>query len=148
MKDCDKQVATQGFIRNKFGRIRHLPEAQRLAQTYGKRLLDRKWARENDLSETRWRLKNYLNNGKNFPIQSTAAHIVNRAMLSATSMFKQNNLEAHIVAQVHDEITVIVKEDQADLASKLLKEAMENTTKIEVPLSAEPLIANNWAEAK
>jgi DNA polymerase I-like protein with 3'-5' exonuclease and polymerase domains len=148
MKDCDKQVATQGFIRNKFGRVRHLPEAKRLAQTYGKRLLDKKWARENDLSEVRWHLKNYLNNGKNFPIQSTAAHIVNRAMLSATRKFKEHNIDAQIVAQVHDEITVIAKEEQANQASNLLKEAMENTTKIEVPLSAEPLIANNWAEAK
>jgi len=148
MNDCDKQVATQGFIRNKFGRIRHLPEAKRLAATYGRTLLDRHWARKNGLSEARYQLKNYLNNGKNFPIQSTAAHIVNRAMLKATRLLKENNIEGQIIAQVHDELTLIVKEEQAEAAAKLLKEAMENTTRIEVPLVADPVIGNNWAEVK
>lgn len=148
MKECDKQVATKGFVRNKFGRVRHLPEAKRLAETYGKRLLDRKWAKENDLMDSRWQLKNYLNNGKNWPIQSTAAHIVNRAMLAVTRKMRAHNIQGQIVAQVHDEITLIVREDQTKLAVQLLKDAMENTTKIEVPLVSEPIIGDNWADAK
>lgn len=148
MKNCDKQVATEGVVKNRFGRIRHLTEAKQIAEQYGKKILDRRWAQQNDLTMTRWKFKNYLNNGKNFPIQSTAAHIVNRAMLAATREFKRRGIDGYISAQVHDEITCIVKEEQAELARKILKEAMENTTKIEVPLISEPMIADNWADAK
>jgi len=148
MNQCDKQAATQGFIRNKFGRIRHLPEAKRLASTYGKQLLDRYWAKKNGLSDARYQLKTLLNNSKNFPIQSTAAHIVNRAMLAVARALKKNKIQGYLVAQVHDELTLIVEESKAEQAAELLKQAMENTTKIEVPLVAEPLIAENWADAK
>lgn len=148
MKSCDKRVATEGLVKNKFGRIRHLTEAKEIASRYGKKILDRRWAQQNDLVMTRWKFKNYLNNGKNFPIQSTAAHIVNRAMLETSRQFKKNNIDGYIAAQVHDEITCIVKEEQAELAKSLLKKAMEETTKIEVPLISEPIIADNWAEAK
>ena len=148
MKDCDEQVTKKGFIRNKFGRIRHLPEAKRLASIYGNRLLDRKWVKENDMGEVRWKFKNLLNNGKNFKIQSLAAHIVNRAMLSTTRALKKENIDAYIVTMIHDEIGLLVKEDQATQAAKILKDCMENTTKIEVPLIAEPMIAYNMSDTK
>lgn len=148
MKACDKQVATQGFIKNSFGRVRHLPEAKSIADKYDKRILDARWAKRQGVDDLRWKLKNYLNNGKNFPIQSTAAHVVNRSMIATTRAFKEHNIEGYIAAQIHDELTCIVREDQAELAKKLLKDAMEQTTKLDVPLSAEPVIGYNWAESK
>lgn len=148
MKRCDYNVVTKGYVSTKLGRIRHLPEAKLIYNKYGWKILDKKWAKMNKLDDLRWKLKNMLNLAKNHPIQGVAAHIVNRAMIAATRKFKENGIDAKIIAMVHDEITCIAKEDQAEEAAKILKDAMENTTKIAVPLESEPLIADNWAEAK
>lgn len=148
MKSCDQQAATQGYVRNKFGRVRHLPQAQSLYAQYGLKLLDRRWTKANNLGDLRYTFKSYLNNAKNFPIQSTAAHVVNRAMIATVRKFKEHGIDGYIAAQVHDELTCIVHETQASEAAELLQDAMENTTKLAVPLVAAPIIAINWKEAK
>lgn len=148
MSRCEKDVLLNGYITTKFGRVRHLPEAKRIFKEYGFKLLDKKWAKGQGLDDLRWKLKNMLNLAKNHPIQGVAAHIVNRAMLATTRKFKESGIDAKIIAMVHDEITCIAREDHAEEAARILKDAMENTTKIAVPLVSEPLIADNWAEAK
>jgi DNA polymerase I-like protein with 3'-5' exonuclease and polymerase domains len=98
-----------------------------------------------------YKYRNQLNNAKNFPIQATAAHVCNAALIKLSDLFVKYKIDGWIALQVHDEITCIVKENQAELASKLLKEAMEDnhiTRQIDIPILAEPLIANNFAEAK
>lgn len=148
MKSCDKAACENGFVVSKFGRIRHLPEAKDIYQEHGNRLLDYRWANSRGLKLERSKFKGFLNNSKNFPIQATAAHIVNRAMIATSRGFKDQGIDGYIAAQVHDEVTCIVREDQAEQAANILKFSMENTIKIEVPLIAEPVIGNNWAESK
>jgi DNA polymerase I-like protein with 3'-5' exonuclease and polymerase domains len=148
MWKCDHEAKTKGLVRTEFGRIRHLPRAKELFQRYGKDLMDYKWATKKNLQKERRELKNLLNNAKNFPIQGMAGHIVNRSMIAAQRAFRAHNIDGWLGLQVHDENVCIVREDQAELASQLLRDAMETTTKISVPLKAEPLIADNWAEAK
>lgn len=148
MNKCNYEVKNKGFIVTDFGRKRHLQEAKNLYNVYGENLIDPKWAKRNHVSQERRKFKTLLNNAKNFPIQGLAAHLVNRAMLAVTRAFKANNIDGNIILSVHDEITCIVKETQAEQAAKLLQDCMENTTKISVPLSAIPIIGNNWAESK
>lgn len=137
-----------GMVKTEFGRIRHLKEAKAMYTLYGDDLLNYKWANKNNKTDLRRKYKNALNNAKNFPIQGLAAHIVNRAMIAIARRFKTEGIVGYIALQVHDEITCIVREDQANLAADIVKDCMENTTKISVPLGAEPLIADNWGEAK
>jgi DNA polymerase I-like protein with 3'-5' exonuclease and polymerase domains len=137
-----------GMVKTEFGRIRHLREAKAMYALYGDELLDYKWANRNNKTDLRRKFKNSLNNAKNFPIQGLAAHIVNRAMIAITRQLKAEGLDAYIALQVHDEITCIAREDHADRVASIVKDCMENTTKISVPLVAEPLIADNWGEAK
>ena len=137
-----------GLVKTQFGRIRHLREAHAMHTLYGDDLLNYKWANRNNKTDLRRKYKNALNNAKNFPIQGLAAHIVNRAMIAITRQFKEEGIDGYIALQVHDEITCIVREDHAERASEIVKYCMENTTKISVPLGAEPLIADNWGEAK
>lgn len=137
-----------GMVKTEFGRIRHLKEAKAMYSLYGDDLLNYKWANRNNKTDLRRKFKNALNNAKNFPIQGLAAHIVNRAMIAIARQFKAEGIDGYIALQVHDEITCIVREDQAQRASSIVKDCMENTTKISVPLGAEPLIADNWGEAK
>jgi DNA polymerase-1 len=145
---CDFSARTKGYVKTQFGRIRHLPRAKQLFSKYGEDLLNFKWAKSKNLLAERRELKNLLNNAKNFPIQALAAHIVNRGAIATVRNFKNNNITGWLAIQVHDELTTIVKEEQAELASKLLKEAMEQTTQISVPLTAVPVIGINWAESK
>lgn len=139
---------TKGFVTTEFGRVRHLREAKAIYTLYGENIIDYKFANKNGKLDIRRKIKNSLNNAKNFPIQGLAAHIVNRAMIQINRMFKAQGLDASIRLQVHDEITCIAREDHAVAASAIIKYCMENTTKISVPLVAEPLIADNWGEAK
>jgi DNA polymerase I-like protein with 3'-5' exonuclease and polymerase domains len=139
---------TNGFVRTQFGRIRHLPDAKAIYEKFGAKLYNRMWAKKNGLEELRYKFKNNLNNSKNMPIQGLAAHVVNRAMLAIAREFKRQGIDGHIVATVHDEVCCSVRVDQAQLAAEIVRYCMENTTRIAVPLIAEPKIANNWGEAK
>lgn len=146
--DCHYQARHNGQVSTIFGRVRHLEQARGLHKAYGHLLLKWQWAREKGLTRERSMIKNLLNNSTNFRIQGLAAHIVNRAMLEATRRFKEAGLDAHVIAQIHDELTCIAREDQAKQAAAILKRAMENTTTIAVPLRADPVIGKNWAEVK
>lgn len=148
MNKCDYMAKNYGHVKTELGRIRHLKEVRSIYLLFTDKVLDSKWAKINGHTDTRAKYKNMLNNAKNFPIQGLAAHIVNRAMIETMREFKRRNLEAWVALQVHDEITCIAAEHQAEEAASILKICMEETTKISVPLSAEPLIADNWAEAK
>ena len=97
------------------------------------------------------KLKNELNNAKNAPIQGLAAHITNAGMIDIARAFRLNNIIGYVSCQIHDEITCYVKEDQADLAKKLVQEAMEHnwvTALLDIPMKAEPIIADNLKDAK
>lgn len=98
-----------------------------------------------------FRFRNYLNNAKNFPIQSTAAHVTNAALIKLADAFDKNNVKGWIALQIHDEICTYAKEDETELVSRLLQDAMENNTitkKIDIPMIAKPIVADNFAEAK
>lgn len=92
-----------------------------------------------------------LNNAKNSPIQMTAAHVANAAAIKYSRSLIEHGIDGYLCLQIHDELCSIIREDQAELAAQLLKEAMEYnwvTKKIDVPILAEPIIADNLAEAK
>lgn len=148
MQRCDYLAKKHGIAKTDFGRIRHLPVAKDLYSRWGEKILDKNFAKRNDLEDIRYKLKNALNNSKNFPIQGLASHIVNRAMIATARSFKAAGIDGWICMQVHDEITCVVREEQIDEAKSILRECMEKTTVISVPLAAEPLVASNWAEAK
>ena len=148
MQRMEYGAKKNGFVVSDFGRIRHLPQAKSLYASYGDKLLNRAYVKKAGLSDTRYMYKNALNNAKNFPIQCLAAHIVNRALIRASRLFVEHKIEGGVVAMVHDEICCVAREDQSELAKTLLRDAMENTTTISVPLKAEPIIGNNWSECK
>lgn len=148
MNRCNYSAKTLGMITTQFGRIRHLKEARSIYTLYGDQALDYKWAKRQGIEDIRYKFKNALNNAKNFPIQGLAAHIVNRSAIAIAREFKKQNLDAYIALQIHDELTVISKDTHAEKVSEIMKHCMENTTKISIPLVAEPLIADNWGEAK
>lgn len=95
--------------------------------------------------------KNELNNSKNFPIQALGAHIANRAMLEMTREYKKAGLKSIVVLQVHDEITSYALETELDKTIELKRDRMEKNKfalLVDIPMVAEPLVADNLKEAK
>ncbi len=101
--------------------------------------------------DTYYRFRNYMNNAKNFPIQSTAAHVTNAALIKLSDRFKEERIDGWISLQVHDEICTYIKDEEVDKGAAILQDAMENnvvTAEIDIPMFAVPVIAVNFAEAK
>jgi len=91
--------------------------------------------------------RNGLNNCLNFQLQSLAAAVVNRAALAINLKAKELNIDAIVQAQVHDQLIINVREDQAERFAPYVKELMETTTILPgVTLKAPPEIANNWKD--
>jgi DNA polymerase I-like protein with 3'-5' exonuclease and polymerase domains len=149
-----EQVKQHGFIKNKVGRIRHLPKVQRLYQKYGDQIMD--WRFRNELAKTYGKeqvmsmyrdYRNGLNNCLNYQLQSLAAAVVNRAAVQINRKLKELGIDGRVQAQVHDQLIINVPEDQAEFVAPIIKEIMESTTKLEgVTLKAPPEISLNWRD--
>lgn len=155
MSRQEEDAKYNGCTSTNFGRVRHLPHAKELFDKYSTRLYNKKSMQqrcgEKEGSEIYYEFRNLLNNAKNFPIQATAAHVTNASLIMLADLFDENEIDGWISLQVHDEITCIVRDDQADLASKLLQKSMEENwvaKEIDVPMIGVPQIAVNLAEAK
>ena len=100
-------------------------------------------------SSYKWKrkqLKNFLNNAKNFQIQSLAASITNRACVSISKEINKLGLDAYICAQIHDQIIVRVSDQHADRMKKIVQYLMENSYKISLQLKAPAEVARDFYE--
>jgi DNA polymerase I-like protein with 3'-5' exonuclease and polymerase domains len=149
-----EQVKNNGFIKNKVGRIRHLPKVKRVHDKFGEKILDWRFRKELENRYDRDKImkvyrdyRNGLNNCLNFQLQSLAAAVVNRAAVQINRKAKELGFDAIVQAQVHDQLIINVREDQAEEFAPIVQELMENTTQLEgVTLKAPPEIADNWKE--
>ena len=148
------QAKTQGFVTNKVGRIRHLPQVKRIFEKFGDQVLDWRFRKE---LETRYGkdpvnkmymdYRNGINNCLNFQLQSLAAAVVNRAAIQINRKAKELGVDGRVQAQIHDQLIINVREDQAEMFMPYVQELMEQTTQLPgVTLKAPPQIANNFAE--
>jgi len=87
----------------------------------------------------------------NAPIQGTAADIIKLAMIELNKMITNNELEAKILLQVHDELIFEINESKKDSSVDKIKNVMENThlefKTFEVPLLVDYGVGNNWGDA-
>ena len=79
-------------------------------------------------------------------MQGLAADIIKLAMIQLDKQIGE--FDAKVLLQVHDELVVEVKEQEADALTELIVEIMENSYKLGVPLTVNASKANNWLEAK
>ena len=96
-----------------------------------------------ELKEIRKEYNNVLNNALNFPIQSAATSIVNRACIAMTKQFKELNLDAWVSLQIHDQVVITCSKKDVEICKKIVQDCMENTNKLAMPLVAKPEVANN-----
>ncbi len=84
----------------------------------------------------------------NTPIQGTAADILKKAMVEIYDEFKKRGLKSKMLLQVHDELVFNVYNDELDIVKEIVRDIMENTYKLSVPLKVEIETGSNWYEAK
>ena len=169
-EDSRRQVKDYGYIKNYVGRVRHLPKVKNLFEKVGDRMMDWRFRKQletqlapkyikkngeivktisprDQVTQAYRDYRNGLNNCLNFQLQSLAAAVVNRAALVINRKAKEMGIDACVQAQVHDQLIINVKEDQAEVFAPVVQEIMENTTKLPgVTLKAPPEIADNWKE--
>ncbi|HHU24528.1 MAG TPA: DNA polymerase I [Acholeplasmataceae bacterium] len=80
----------------------------------------------------------------NAPIQGTAADIIKKAMVLLNQALKEANLKSKLIAQVHDELVLDVKQEELETVKKIVKEKMEKATEIGVKLTVDVKSGSNW----
>lgn len=84
----------------------------------------------------------------NTPIQGTAADILKKAMVEIYTEFKKRNLKSKMLIQVHDELVFNVLNTELEEVKTIVRNIMENTFKLKVPLKVDIEVGSNWYEAK
>lgn len=84
----------------------------------------------------------------NTPIQGTAADILKKAMVEIYEEFNKRGLKSKMLIQVHDELVFNVLDSELEEVSSIVKDIMENTIQLSVPLKVDIEYGENWYEAK
>jgi DNA polymerase-1 len=82
-------------------------------------------------------------------LQSAGAIIAKQWLVEATQLLQKNNIDAKLIAFVHDETQWEVPEQQAEQATKLIEQAAKLAGEVlnfRCPVDAEGKIGNNWRE--
>ncbi len=124
--DVLARATREGYVQTMFGRKRPLPELQ--SKAHNMRQLGERMA-------------------VNTPIQGTAADIIKLAMIRLDRMLEKKGLATRMLLQVHDELVLEAPRGEAEQASALIREAMEEAAELRVPLKVDLGTGANWAEA-
>lgn len=84
----------------------------------------------------------------NTPIQGTAADILKKAMVEIYDEFHKRELKSKMLIQVHDELVFNVLNDELEEVSSIVRDIMEHTIELSVPLKVDIEYGDNWYEAK
>lgn len=125
MDDSIKEAKEKGYSETILGRKRMIPELSAhnfLVRKQGERM------------------------ALNTPIQGSSADILKLAMIKLDKSLEDSKLESKMILQVHDELILEVKDVELSEVKKLVKDAMENTYKLKVPLKVDISSASNWYE--
>jgi DNA polymerase I-like protein with 3'-5' exonuclease and polymerase domains len=155
MDRCLDEVKNNGTVTSKFGRVRHLPRVREIYKKFGDAILDYKSLAKlaykhklpfEDMKKLRKEYNNLLNNALNFPIQSAATSIVNRAAIAMAKRFLEERVDSWVSLQIHDQLVTSCNKNAIDKTKEIVQDAMENTNKLAMPLIAKPEVAMNLKE--
>jgi DNA polymerase I len=118
-----EQARTQGYVTTLLGRKRQIPELA---------------ARNPTLRAAGERM------AINMPIQGTAADIVKIAMIGLDERLRAGGFRARPLLQVHDELLLEVPRDELDSLVPILRETMESALPLDVPLTVDIKVGDDW----
>ena len=115
-----------GYATTMFGRKRHIPE------------LKSKNAQQRGFGER---------TAMNHPMQGSAADIIKIAMNEVMRRLREEDFEAKLMVQVHDELDFSVPVHEVERLTAMVSEVMSGVVELEVPLIVDVSSGANWAEA-
>ena len=83
----------------------------------------------------------------NMPIQGSAADIMKRAMIDTHAALAAH-ADARMILTVHDELLFEVPKPHADQVAAIVRESMQGAAALNVPLTVDVGIGENWKDAK
>jgi DNA polymerase-1 len=86
-------------------------------------------------------------NAVNAPVQGSAADIIKIAMVKISDKIKLNNFKSKMLVQVHDELIFEIYKPELQKMKELIKKEMESVFTLNVPLTVDIGIGENWHEA-
>ncbi|WP_077596573.1 DNA polymerase I [Oceanobacillus kimchii] len=84
----------------------------------------------------------------NTPIQGSAADIIKKAMIDLDHRLKEEDLQAKLLLQVHDELILEAPENEIDKLKEIVPDVMERTVELDVPLKVDYSYGKSWFDAK
>ena len=120
------------------------------------------YARENGFVKTLVGRKRFLNdinsrngmirssaerNAINTPVQGSAADIIKLSMIKIFNDLNSKFMKTKLILQVHDELVFEAPQNEVEQAKKIIIDNMENAYKLEVPLTVDIGVGENWLEA-
>ena len=127
MTSIVEEAKEKGYVETLFHRRRYIPE----------------------LSSNNYMVRQFGSRAAmNTPIQGTAADIMKLAMIEVNRRLREENVNAKLILQIHDELLIECKIEEKDIVRQILKESMENAFKLDVPLEVEVSEADNWYNVK
>ncbi|WP_414713588.1 DNA polymerase I [Schnuerera sp.] len=127
MDDIIKIGKEKGYVETILNRRRYIPELK--SRNYNVRSFGERIA-------------------MNTPIQGSAADIIKVAMVKVFKELKKRKLKSKLILQVHDELIVEAHKDEIDEVKNIIKDVMENSIKLDIPLKVDLKIGENWYESK
>jgi DNA polymerase-1 len=118
-------AADQGYVETIFGRRLYLPDIR--AKHMGKRRAAERAA-------------------INAPMQGTAADIIKKAMIAIHAQLPSHP-DVKMLMQVHDELVFEIQANEVERAKQWIRDAMQNTVQLSVPLVVDIGVGKNWDEA-
>lgn len=82
----------------------------------------------------------------NAPIQGSAADLIKLAMIKIDKSFKKEKFKSRLLLQIHDELIFEVYKPELKKVKSIIKEIMEHSLEISVPIKVNLKTGNNWAE--
>ena len=127
MADVVTKARNDGFTTTLFGRRRYLPELK--SDNFRVRQMGERMA-------------------LNAPVQGTAADVIKKAMIELDRRLRDEKLESTMLLQIHDELILECPEEELDTAAAVVVDAMEQVTKLDVPLRVDVATGADLAAVK
>ncbi len=117
----------QGFVETLSGRRRYIPEMQ----------------------DKNWNVRQFGERvAQNTPIQGTAADLIKVAMIRIHELLRSRFPSSKLLLQVHDELLLEVREEEAGEVGNMVVEEMERAMKLNVPLAVDFGVGESWYACK
>lgn len=84
----------------------------------------------------------------NTPIQGSAADIIKLAMVKVYNKLKNDNLKSRLILTVHDELIIEIHKDEEEIVQDFVKDIMENSISLKVPLKVDMMLGDSWYDTK